>query len=61
MRITKVICSCGASAEWTDTKGVYTKGRYEPGENFKYLIDEQADKWIEVHKECIKKTVTFSP
>ena len=57
-------CSCGASAQWDDARGVYADGagfgqRYDSGGR-KYLVEVRADEWLALHSKCRDKAAAIA-
>jgi hypothetical protein len=56
MKQINLSCSCGATAEFIDQCGTYINKEGDRTENgLMFLIDLQAEEWLELHSKCGKK------
>ena len=56
MKIIKVACACGATAEFHDDKSDYVVGGYQNGDanGDRFMIQSAARQWQERHIDCAK-------
>lgn len=62
MKRIELKCSCGAGMVLEDSRGIYIRADYKPDEKGRlFVVDFQADAWLDRHQACLTLVTKSTP